>query len=113
MSRVFRRAQLIFLLLLVAPVYAQEMPASQPPIWSAKPDVAAFEKTENDHLAAAQRSIDQVTAVKGAKTIANTLAPYDEATRQLNTAIYFSMLMQQLHPDAAYRDRATAMTTKV
>ena len=50
---------------------------------------------------------------KGARTIDNTLAPYDEALRQLNTAIYFSTLMQQVNPDASYRDHATAMTTKV
>ena len=27
---------------------AQEAPASQPPLWSSKPDVAAFEKIENE-----------------------------------------------------------------
>jgi thimet oligopeptidase len=113
MSTVFSRAHVIALLLFVAPVAAQEMPKDQPPLWSTKPDIAAFEKMENDRLAAAQRAIDQVVAVEGSRRIENTLAPYDEAIRQLNSAIYFSTLMQQLHPDAAYRDRATAMTTKV
>lgn len=94
-------------------VAAQEMPGSQPPVWSTKPDIAAFEKIENDHLAAAQRSIDQIVAAQGARTVENTLAPYDEAIREFNTALYFSQLMQQVHPDAVYRDHATAMTTKV
>lgn len=89
------------------------MPKDQPPLWSTEPDIAAFEKMENDRLAAAQRAIDQIVAAEGSRRIENTLAPYDEAIRQLNSAIYFSTLMQQLHPDAAYRDRATAMTTKV
>jgi thimet oligopeptidase len=89
------------------------MPKDQPPIWNAKPDVATFEKMENDRLAAAQQAINQIVAVKAPRTIENTLAPYDEATRQLNAAIYFSTLIQQVHPDAAYRDRATAMTTKI
>jgi thimet oligopeptidase len=34
-------------------------------------------------------------------------------TRQLNAVIYFSTLIQQVHPNPTYRDRATAMTTKV
>jgi thimet oligopeptidase len=97
----------------MATVAAQEMPKSQPAVWSAKPDVAAFEKMENDRLAAAQHAIDQIVAAKGPRTIDNTLAPYDEAIRQLNTAVYFSTLVQQVHPDAAFRDHATAMTTKV
>jgi thimet oligopeptidase len=75
--------------------------------------VVAFEKMENDRLAAAQRSIDQIVAISGSRTIENTLAPFDEATRQLNAAVDFSFLMQQVHPDTAFRDHATAMTTKV
>src|SRR5665213_2354888 len=92
---------------------AQEMPKSQPPLWSTKPDVAAFEKIENDRLAAAQRSIDEITAVKGDKTIENTLVPYDEAVRQIDSAAYFAGLMQQVHPDENFRNHATEMTRKV
>ena len=107
------RVRLYAILLLAATAGAQTFPKSQPPVWSAKPDVSAFEKLENDRLAAARRSIDQIVAVKGTRTIENTLAPYDEATRLLNTATYLSSLMQQVHPDAAFRDRSTAMTTRV
>ena len=113
MVTAFCRAHVITFLLLATTVYAQDMPRDQPPLWSAKPDAAAFEKMENDRLAAAQRAIEQIVAVKGSRTIQNTLAPYDEAIRQLNAASYFSGLMQQVHPDAAFRDHATAMTTEV
>ncbi len=89
------------------------MPKSQPPLWSSKPDVTAFEKIENDKLAAAQQSIDQIVAVKDARTIQNTLGLYDEALRQLNAANYFSSLMEAVHPDSTFRDHATAMTRKV
>src|SRR4030081_166904 len=92
---------------------ARDLPADQPPIWSTKPDVTAFEKIENGRLEAAQRSIDHIVAVKGPRSIANTLSNYDEALRQINAALYFSMLMEAVHPDAAFRDRATAMTRKV
>jgi len=62
-------------------VQGQELPSSQPSIWATKPDVTAFEKMENNRLAAAQKAVDQIVAVKGGWTIENTLAPFDEATR--------------------------------
>ena len=85
---------------------------SQPTIWSAKPDVTAFEKIENDRLEAAQKAIDQVVAVKDPRTIDNTLVPFDEAVHQLGSAQYFAGLMQQVHPDSSFRDHATEMVRK-
>ncbi len=102
----------IALLLICATTSAQTL-KDQPPLWAAKPDIAAFEKLENDRLTAAQQAIDQIVAVNGPHTIENTLVPYDGAIRLLNTANYLSSLMQQVHPDEALRDHATAMTTKV
>jgi thimet oligopeptidase len=113
MPKIHCRIYAIAILLLVSTLLAQEMPKDQPPIWSTKPDVAAFEKMENDRLAAAQAAIDQLVAGTGSRTIENTLVPYDEAIQQLGTASYFSSLMQKVHPDAAFRDHATTMTTKV
>ena len=112
MSSFARCASVAVVLCMIASASAQEAPSSQPPLWSSKPDVTAFEKLENDRLAAAQRSIDEITAVTGARTIQNTLVPYDEAIRQINAATYFASLMLEVHPDAAFRDRATDMTRK-
>jgi thimet oligopeptidase len=112
MPFVSRCSVAIIVLSLVTALAAQEIPKSQPPIWSTKPDIAAFEKIENERLAAGQRAIDQIVAAKGAKTI-DALALYDEATQQLNSANYFSSLMEAVHPDTAFRDHATAMTRKV
>src|SRR5664279_202821 len=92
---------------------AQGLPPTQPPLWSSRPDVAAFEKIESRRLDAAQRSIDKILAVKGPKTVDNTLANYDEAIKEINSAYYFSSLMEAVHPDAGFRDHATAMTRKV
>jgi thimet oligopeptidase len=113
MAKVSRFIYGVAVSLLVVTAGGQEIPADQAPLWSTKPDVAAFEKMENGRLTAAQSAVDQVVAAKPPRTIENTLAPYDEAIRQLNAAAYFSGLMQQVHPDAAFRDDATAMTTKV
>jgi len=99
-----------FVLVLSYNVAAQA--PSQPTIWASKPDVAGFEKIVNDRLAAAQTAIDQTTSVKGARTIDNTLAPYDETIRQINSSLYLSALMQQVHPDATFRDHATEMVRK-
>jgi thimet oligopeptidase len=103
---------LLLLLLPVMTLSAQTYTVSQPTIWATQPDVAAFEKIENEHLAAAKASIATLVAVKDSRTIENTLAPFDEAIRQVNTAAYFAGLMQQVHPDATFRDHATEMVTK-
>jgi thimet oligopeptidase len=99
-------------LLVISGVVALGQAPSQPTVWASKPDVAGFQKMVTDRLAAAQTSIDQVTAVKGARTIDNTIVPFDEAVRQINSSIYLASLIQQVHPDAAFRDSATAMVSK-
>jgi thimet oligopeptidase len=92
---------------------AQKITVSQPTIWAAQPDVSAFEKIENDRLAAGERAIATLLAVTGPRTIENTLVPFDEAVHQNNSAGYFAGLMEQVHPDATFRDHATAMLTQV
>src|SRR5205823_2530395 len=47
------------------------------------------------------------------RNVQNTVQIYDEALRELNSAGYFAGMMQQVHPDAAFRDHATAMFRKV
>ena len=98
--------------LLAAILSAQNVSVSQPTMWASKPDVASFEKIENDRLAAGQRAIETLLAVKGLRTIDNTLVPFDEAVHQNNSAGYFAGLMEQVHPDSTFRDHATAMLTK-
>ena len=90
-------------LVLSAVLSAQKVTVSQSTIWAAKPDVAAFEKIENDRLAAGQRAIDTLLAVKGPRTIENTLVPFDEAVHQNNSAGYFAGLMEQVDPDATFK----------
>jgi len=108
----FNTLGLAGLILFGAACFAQT-PSSQPTLWASKPDAAAFAKTEDGYLAAAQKDIDQVAAVKGDHTIDNTLVPYDDAVRNLASAGYFAGLMQQVHPEEAFRDKAEEMTRKV
>jgi thimet oligopeptidase len=99
-------------LLVISAVAGLGQAPAQSTVWATKPDVAGFEKIITDRLAAAQASIDQVTAVKGARTTENTLVPFDEAVRQINTSLYFAGLILQVHPDAKFRDSATNMVSK-
>jgi thimet oligopeptidase len=110
MSRV--ASVVLLAILVVISAAAQAGPNSQPTVWATKPDAAAFEKIVNERLAAGQSSIDKIVAVKGARTIENTLVPYDETLRQVNAGNYLANLMFQVHPDAAFRDRASTMTQK-
>ncbi len=99
-------------LAIACPAEAQSPAALQPSVWAAKPDVAAFDKSVEARLAAAKRSIQKLVAVKGKRTVENTLQPFDDAVSEINTAVYLASLMQQVHPDATFRDRATADTIK-
>jgi thimet oligopeptidase len=104
-----RLSTLLAAFIFAATVFSAAQNSTQAPIWASKPDVAAFEKTVKDRIAGAQSSIDKITSVKGHRTVENTLVPFDEAVRQLNAAGYLSGLMQQVHPDASFRDKATDM----
>src|SRR5206468_1473720 len=70
-------------------------------------------KIEDGRIAAAKANIDKIRKARGPRTLDNTLVPYDDAVRELDSAIYFSYLMEEVAPDAAYRDAASAMTRKV
>ncbi|HEX3849013.1 MAG TPA: M3 family metallopeptidase, partial [Steroidobacteraceae bacterium] len=89
-----------------------DLSETQKPLWASKPDIAAFEKIDNDHLAAAERSIAALVAEKGPHTVDNTLRPLDDATREIDSALYFASLMESVHPDAKFRDHGTAMLRK-
>jgi thimet oligopeptidase len=88
-------------------------PAVQAPIWTGNPDIAAFEKIENDHLAAAQKDLDQLVAVKGQRTIQNTVAVYDDAIMHFGSAAYLSGMIEHVGTTKEYRDKAADMTRKV
>ena len=103
----------VFVLAFILSASSFAQSPSQPTIWASKPGVAGFEKIVNDRLAAANAAITQISSVKGgARTIANTLEPFDNAVQQINSSLYFSTLMQQVHPDATFRDHATEMLRK-
>ena len=80
-------ASLVLCVAVVANVAAQKVTITQPTVWAQKPDVAAFEKIINDRLAAAQQSIDTLVAVKGPRTIDNSVALELDSSVELHHSI--------------------------
>jgi len=108
------RAIACLLIMMAAIFHAQAQTTPYGPhVWDKPVDPAVFEKRINEQLDLAQKSIDQLLAVKGARTIQNTLEPYDQAVEALDTGAYQSYAMQIVNPEAAIRDRAQAMLQKV
>jgi thimet oligopeptidase len=83
------------------------------PFWTGTPDAATFEKNMNERLSRAQTALDQMLAVKGKRTIENTLRPYDEIQIHLDAAGSQAGLMEVVHPDKAVREAAERVTQKV
>jgi thimet oligopeptidase len=82
-------------------------------IWVGKLDRPAAEKWVNDHLAHEQKFIDELLAVKGPRTIENTLRPYDNAQNELGIAGSEAYLMFAVAPQKEVRDAGQALAQQV
>ncbi|HSE65034.1 MAG TPA: hypothetical protein VLG15_15620, partial [Thermoanaerobaculia bacterium] len=80
--------------------------------FSDRPDAATFLAARQAELDGAQKAIDRMLAVKGKRTIENTLAPFNEAQMLVDNAAYGAYIMEQTHPDSAFRAQAEPMTVK-
>jgi thimet oligopeptidase len=113
-----RRISLIFLILAIAalsalPGNAASKSSDDAPFWTGKPDAATFTKLQDERIAKAQQTLAQMLAVKGKRTIANTLKPYDEVLIYLDAAGSQAGLIQEVHPDEAVRQAAEKESQKV
>lgn len=86
---------------------------TQPTVWSRISDLSSFEQTEREHLASSQAAIDKLLRVSGKRTVDNTLAPYDDAFDHLQEARELAALMFSVHPDPAFRDRASVLRSTI
>ena len=83
------------------------------PFWTGKPNAAQFKERQEKRLAAAKSATDKLLAVKGKRTIENTLVPFDEISRQLDMAGSQSGLIEEVSPDSATRATAEAMSQDI
>jgi thimet oligopeptidase len=82
-------------------------------IWVGNPSAAQARAWTDAHLAAAQTRIETLLAVKGERTVENTLREYDEATRELDLAGSGASLLTNASPNKDLRDVGDAMQQKV
>lgn len=83
------------------------------PFWTGKPGPKVFETRQQTRLKAAKSKIAQMLAVKGPRTIANTLVPYDEALRQMDMAGSQSNLISEVHPDSTLRKTGEKLVQEI
>jgi thimet oligopeptidase len=67
----------------------------------------------HERIAAQQSAIDKLLAVTGARTIDNTLRPFDDASDQLSLASSEAHLMNAVGDSAALRDQAQALAQEI
>jgi thimet oligopeptidase len=82
-------------------------------VWVGKLNAANVEKWVGGHLAQEQKYLDELLAVKGPRTIENTLRPYDNAQNELALAGFQAILMNGLAPEKEVRDAGEAMAQTV
>lgn len=100
-------------LLLAAGVLAGAQTADPLHAWITNRTPAALESWINQRLAAEQADLARLLAVQGARTVENTLRPYDDAMNELSVAGNNAYLLYALGDEAALRDKGQAMSAKV
>ena len=112
-----RRISFVLLFLAAATLSAAHGNAARKPddapFWTGKPDAATFTRIQDERLAKAQQTLDRMLAVKGKRTIENTLRLFDEVQIYLDAAGQQAGLIQEVHPDEAVRDAAEKVSQKV
>jgi thimet oligopeptidase len=102
----------------VALVAALAAPTDPPevdnrPFWTGQPDAPTFEHMVDARLSRARGLLERLVGVKGRRTVANTLVPYDGVMRELDRAASATGLIQKVHPDSALRAAADRSDRKV
>jgi thimet oligopeptidase len=87
--------------------------ASNVPFWTGMSDAAAFEHAMDARLAHANQLINDLVAITGTRTIANTLRPFDDVQLELDAVSSQAGLIEAVHPDAKVRETAAHVTQKV
>jgi thimet oligopeptidase len=77
--------------------------ASNAPFFTGVSDPASLTQLVETRLARAQQRLDALLAVKGTRTIENTLRPYDDIRIDVDFANALSRAVLQLHPNAEMR----------
>ena len=93
------------------PAAAQE--AATTPFTAGITDAASLKRVVDARVARARTLLASMLDVTGPRTVANTLAPYDELLDELDTASGQAGIMAELHPDAATREMGDELDRSV
>ena len=116
---------LLLAIVLASPVIAATRPAAPhaaptrvhvadaTPFWTGITTPESFAAREHDRIARAKASIAAMLAVKGPRTVDNTLERWNEAQITLDAAGAEAGVIQQAHPDSAMRAVAEKASQEV
>ena len=107
------RVAVAVLILLASAIGPAAQEAASTPFTTGITDAASLKRVVDARVARARTLLDAMLAVKGTRTVANTLEPYDELQNELFTASGVVGIMAELHPDAATRDMAEELDRSV
>jgi thimet oligopeptidase len=109
--RILPAGAALLAILLAPSVGAGETPGTAAPaLFAGSPDTAAFRAAMESELKTAQSYLDRMLAVRGRRTVENTLVPYNRTVLHGENAVYESHLMESTHPDSAFRSAAEGLT---
>jgi thimet oligopeptidase len=98
--------------LTLAPRADAQTGATNTPFWTGMSDAAAFERAMDARLGHARTRLDAILAVKGARSIDNTLRPYDDVLLELDAVSSQAQLIQSVHPDERMRQTSEKVSQK-
>ena len=110
-----RNFRFVFAFLVCAAVSAParaQTGATNAPFWTGITDGTSFEHVMDAKLAHAKATLDKMVAVKGSRTIENTLRPYDDISLELDAVSSQAQLIQSVHPVEAVRQTAEKISQK-
>jgi len=94
----------------VAPATSERVNAS--PFYAGIGDPASLKKTMDARLGDAQQALDRLLAVKGTRTIENTLRLYDDVRIDLDDVYGPASVLFAVHPDERMRQVASEMAQR-
>jgi thimet oligopeptidase len=104
---------LLLMIFMTLSQIANALPVDDKPFWTNGLPANEFVGIQEARLKHAQAAIDRMLAASGKRTIENTLVPLDEAYTYLDSASQQSGLMQEVHPDKAFREAAENISQKI
>src|SRR6266404_5916762 len=93
-----------------SPAPARAAAATDLHAWEAGDDPAALQAWVHAHLRRADADIARLLAVKSARTVGNSLRPYDDAANQLMLSVTQSSVLYGVGATKELRDKAQALT---